>query len=135
MEQPSNIVDDHIDDFIHTGRFRWDLGCFIFDEDPIYDIEGTSHIKDIEIISSKYFFLHPDGPSMYQPNDMVIGLFHQFEDELTLHFQDDFQPSYSDLDKHQVMALPKNFEAHTTKHKYFHVETFCVDLQIKNDIS
>jgi hypothetical protein len=30
MEQPLDIVDDHIDDFIQTGRCRWDLGCFIF---------------------------------------------------------------------------------------------------------
>jgi hypothetical protein len=25
-EHPPNIVDDHIDDFIHIGRCRWDLG-------------------------------------------------------------------------------------------------------------
>jgi hypothetical protein len=46
MEQPLDIVDDHIDDFIQTGRCKWDLGCFIFYGDPIYDIEGTSQIKD-----------------------------------------------------------------------------------------
>jgi hypothetical protein len=46
MEKPSDIVDDHIDDFIQIGRCRWDLGCFIFDRDLIYDIEGTSRIKD-----------------------------------------------------------------------------------------
>jgi hypothetical protein len=41
MEQPSDIVDDHIDDFIQVGRCRWDVGCFIIDRDPIYDIEGS----------------------------------------------------------------------------------------------
>jgi hypothetical protein len=34
MEQPSDIVDQHIDDFIHVGRHRWDMGCFTFDGDP-----------------------------------------------------------------------------------------------------
>ena len=42
MEQPSDVVDEHIDDFIQVGRCRWDFGHFIFDRDPIYDIEGSS---------------------------------------------------------------------------------------------
>jgi hypothetical protein len=42
MEQPPDTIDDHIDDFIQIGRCTWDLGCFIFYRDPIYDIEGTS---------------------------------------------------------------------------------------------
>jgi hypothetical protein len=46
MEHPPYTVEDHIDDFIQIGRCKWDLGCFIFYMDPIYDIEGASWIKD-----------------------------------------------------------------------------------------
>jgi hypothetical protein len=128
MEQPPDIVDDHINDFIQTGRCRWDLGCFNFDRDPIYDIEGTSWIKDKERISSEDFFLHQDGPYMCQLDDMVIDLFHPFEDDPTQHFRDDFRPSlvscdadlfcedfrpsYSDFDRHQVLANPKQSKVH-----------------------
>jgi hypothetical protein len=42
MEDPSDVVDQHIDDFIHVGRHRWGVGCIIFYGDPIYDIEGRS---------------------------------------------------------------------------------------------
>jgi hypothetical protein len=105
MEHPPDTVDDHIDDFIQIGRCKWDLGCFIFYGDPIYDIEGTSRIKDTESISSKDLFLQIDGPYMRPPNDMVIDLFHPFKDDLTQHFQDDFQPPYSDFDRHRVVAI------------------------------
>jgi hypothetical protein len=46
-------------------------------------------------------------------------------------FHEDFHSSYSDFDRHQVVARPKHSKVHATKHKYFHVETFCGDLQIK----
>jgi hypothetical protein len=97
----------------------------------IYDIEGTSRIKDTESISSKDLFLQPDGPYMFQPNDMITYLFHPFEDDLTQCFQDDFQPPYSYFDRHQVVAHPKKSKVHTTKQKYFHVETLGRDLQKK----
>jgi hypothetical protein len=100
MEQPPDIVDDHIDDFIQTGRGKWGFGCFIFYEDTIYDIESTSQIKDTERISSEDLFLYPNGPYMCQPDDMVTHFFHPFKDDLTLHFQDDFQPPYLDFDRH-----------------------------------
>jgi hypothetical protein len=45
VEQLSDIVDDHIDDFIQVGRHRWDVGCFIIDRDPIYDIKGSSQVE------------------------------------------------------------------------------------------
>jgi hypothetical protein len=80
--------------------FRWDLGCFIFYRDPIYDIEGTYQIKDIEIISSEDLFLQSDGPYMCQSDDMVTYLFHPFEGDLTQCYQDDFQPPCSDFDRH-----------------------------------
>jgi hypothetical protein len=52
MEQPSNIVDEHIDDFIQVGRRRWDVVYFIIDRDPIYDIEGRSQVEWAEMSSS-----------------------------------------------------------------------------------
>jgi hypothetical protein len=42
VEKPSDIVDKHIDDLIQVGRRRWDVGFFIIDKDPIYDVEGSS---------------------------------------------------------------------------------------------
>jgi hypothetical protein len=41
MEQPSDTVDNHIDDFICVQKHGWDIGCFGFNGDPIYDIEGN----------------------------------------------------------------------------------------------
>jgi hypothetical protein len=41
MEQPPDIVGNHIDEFIQVGRCRWDVGCFIIDRDPIYNIEAS----------------------------------------------------------------------------------------------
>jgi hypothetical protein len=51
MKDPLEMVDDHIDTFICIGRHRWDMSCFIFYGDPIYDIEGHSQIKDTSIFS------------------------------------------------------------------------------------
>ena len=81
------------------------MGFGFFYGDPIYDLEGTSRIKDMEIISLEDFFLQPDGPYMCQPDDMVTDMFHPFENDLTQCFQDDFQPPYSDFDRHRVVAI------------------------------
>jgi hypothetical protein len=34
-------------------RHRWDLGCFIFDRDRIYDIEGSSQEDEVEVSFSE----------------------------------------------------------------------------------
>jgi hypothetical protein len=47
MEEPLDMVDEHIDTFIQTGRCRWDFGHLIFDRDPIYDIEGSPQEKGL----------------------------------------------------------------------------------------
>jgi hypothetical protein len=47
MKVPFDMVDDPIDTFIWTCRRRWDLGCFKFDRDPIYDIEGSSQEEGV----------------------------------------------------------------------------------------
>jgi hypothetical protein len=54
FEEPLDVVDfscneehdDCMDDFIHIGRRRWDMSCFSFDGDPIYDIDDDSRIKN-----------------------------------------------------------------------------------------
>ena len=41
-----NNVIENIDDFIHVGRHAWDVDFFGFDGDPIYDIGGSSQIRN-----------------------------------------------------------------------------------------
>jgi hypothetical protein len=86
MEQPSNIVDERIDDFIRVGRCRWDVGCFIIDRNPIYDIKGSSQAKGVEMS-----FSEDRPPCMYDSyvwkpsDDMVTNLFFPFDDDLSEH--------------------------------------------------
>jgi hypothetical protein len=42
VEDPSEVVDQHVDDFIHVRRHIWEVVCFNFDKYPIYDVEGSS---------------------------------------------------------------------------------------------
>jgi hypothetical protein len=46
MEDLSDMVGQHIDDFIHVGRHGWDMGCFVFYGDPIYDNEDNFQIRN-----------------------------------------------------------------------------------------
>jgi hypothetical protein len=41
-----NDVIEDIDDFIHVGKHAWDVDCFGFDGDPIYEIEGSFQIRN-----------------------------------------------------------------------------------------
>jgi hypothetical protein len=50
MKKPLDVVDEHIDTFIHIGRCIWDMGCFVFDRDFIYDIEGIFQIKNASLL-------------------------------------------------------------------------------------
>jgi hypothetical protein len=56
MKETLDMVDDHIDTFIQTGRDTWDFCCFIFYRDPIYDIEGSSQVKGFESSPSEDYF-------------------------------------------------------------------------------
>jgi hypothetical protein len=99
MKETLDMVDEHIDTFIQTGRRTWDFGRFIFYRDPIYDIEGSSQEKGVELSPSKdwsscvydSYVWHPD-------DDMVTDLFCPFEDDLSQHFQGDFQSSLGSCD-------------------------------------
>jgi hypothetical protein len=76
VEQPSDIVDDHIDDFIQVGRRRWDVVCFIIDRDPIYDIEGSSQAEGVEVSSSEDWSSCMYDSDIWHPSDdMVTYLF------------------------------------------------------------
>jgi hypothetical protein len=84
MEQPLNIVDDHIDGFIQVGRLIWDFGNFIFYRDRIYNIEGSSQAKGIELSSSEDWFACMSNSDVWKPSDdMVTDLFFPFKDDLS----------------------------------------------------
>jgi hypothetical protein len=36
MKEPLDLVDEHIERFIQTGRHRWDVTCLFFEGDPCY---------------------------------------------------------------------------------------------------
>jgi hypothetical protein len=107
-EEASDAVNQHIDTFIQIGKRGWDMSLFTFDGDPTYDVEGSPQTKDW----SPYIY---DSDVWDGDGDMITYLFHPFEDDLTQRFQDDFQPPYSDFDRHQVVACPKQSKVHTTK--------------------
>jgi hypothetical protein len=97
VEDPSDVVDQHIDDFIHVGRHRWDVVCFTFDKDPIYNVEGSSQTKQVEFSSSEdWSSCTYDSDAWHPGNDMITYL---FQDDSSQHTHEYFQPpSCSDLD-------------------------------------
>jgi hypothetical protein len=56
MDDLSDMVYPHIDYFIHIGRSGWDIDCFSFDGDPIYDIEGNFEIRNAKVFTLEGFF-------------------------------------------------------------------------------
>jgi hypothetical protein len=121
MKEPFDMVDEHIDTFIQTGRRRWDFGRLIFDRDPIYDIEGSPQEKGFELSSSEDYFSCVYDSYVWEPDDdMITDLF------------EDSQPlSSSILEEYQDVATSERSEAHSTKRKYFHIEDFYRDSKIK----
>jgi hypothetical protein len=96
MKEPLDMVDEHIDTFIQTGRHKWDLVHLIFDRDFIYDIEGSPQEKGFELSSSEdYFSCVYDSYVWQLDDDMITNL---FEDDRLQHFQDDFQSSLGTCD-------------------------------------
>jgi hypothetical protein len=41
---------ENIDDLLHIERHKWDISCFHFDGDPIYDIDDDSRVKIAELL-------------------------------------------------------------------------------------
>jgi hypothetical protein len=151
---PNDTVDQHIDDFIHVGRHRWDMGCFIFYGDPIYDIEGSFQKKSVELSSSENWSSYLDDPSIWQPDDdMSADGSHPSWDDLSQYTHDDFQsylgscdaypfehsnllydfqPSlHSNFDRHKTLVNPKQSETHTIEQQCFYLGGCCRDAQIK----
>jgi hypothetical protein len=130
----------------------WDLCHLSFDRDPIYDIEGIPQENGFELSSSEdYFSCIYDSYVWRRDDEMITNL---FEDDQLQYFQDDFQsslrtydayilgdanllykdsqpPSSSILEEYQDMAILERSEVHSKKRKYFHIEDFYKDLQIK----
>jgi hypothetical protein len=151
VQDPSDMVDLHIDDFIQVGRRRWDVSCFSIDRDPIYDIEGSSQAEGVEFSSSEEWSSYVYDSDVWQPgDDMVTDLFFPFEDDLSQHtqsdlqssfgaypfedadlFYEDFQPLCSYFEEYQDVATSEQSEVHSSKRKYFHLGYFHGDSQGK----
>jgi hypothetical protein len=139
-----NDVIENIDDFIHVGRHAWDVDCFGFDGDPIYDIEGSFQIRNTKVFPLEGCFSYMDHPTIWHPDDnMSIDWSHPFKDDLSQCTHDDFRsyfescdvypfehsdslcgenfhpPSCSNLDKDKTMANPERSETHATKQSIF----------------
>ena len=72
------------------------MGCFIFNRDPIYDIEGSTQAKRVKFSSSRDCF-----PCAWNPNgDMVTTLFHLLKYDLSQYTHDDVQSSLGSVDAH-----------------------------------
>jgi hypothetical protein len=86
VEDPYDMVDQHIDDLIHVGRCRLGVGYIIFYGDPIYDIEDSSLRKEFELSSSEDRFPCIHVSYVWRlDDDMVTNLFLPFKDDLSQH--------------------------------------------------
>jgi hypothetical protein len=87
MKETLDMVDEYIDTFIYTGRRTWDFCHLIFYKDPIYDIEGISQAKQVDLSSSEdQSSCVYDSDVLHLDDYMVIDLFRPFEDDLSQHF-------------------------------------------------
>ena len=72
---------------------------FNFDKEPIYDIEGSFQRTRVEFSSLEEWYSCTYDLDAWQPDDdMVIDLFHPFEDGLSQYTHDDFQSSLGSCD-------------------------------------
>jgi len=37
------------DDLFNIGRYKWDINCFYFESDPIYDIDYESEVNIVDV--------------------------------------------------------------------------------------
>jgi hypothetical protein len=102
LEKPLDLVnfsfdeehDDHkienIDDFLHIGRHKWDMSCFHFDGDPIYDIDDDSRVKSAELFPLEQPSFSENFHDHFQPYMYINdAYFWQHEEDM---FTDLFQP-------------------------------------------
>jgi hypothetical protein len=90
MEKPSEKVDDHIDDFICVWKRGWDISCFNFDGDPIYDNVSSFQTKKEKIFPLEDFFSYMGDQYIWNPiDDMIIDYFYPSEDDFPQCTHDD----------------------------------------------
>jgi hypothetical protein len=83
----SDDVINNIDEFIHVGRCKWDVTCYGFNGDPIYDIEGHFQLLPLE----QPYVIATDSDVWKQEDDMITDLFQPPRDDLLQHSHDDFR--------------------------------------------
>jgi hypothetical protein len=65
-------------------------------------------------------------------NEPTLGLNRDPDDDMIAYLFEDSQPlSSSILEEYQDVAISERSEAHSTKRKYFHIEDFYMDSQMK----
>jgi hypothetical protein len=150
LEDPLDTVGQHIDTFIQIGKHGWDMGLFTFDEDPTYEVEGSPQIKD-------WYPCIYDSSVWDGDGDIITGLFHPFEDDLSQHLQGGFQSSLGScdaypfgdaylfyeyfhpsspliLEEYQDRAIPGQSKVHSMKWKFCHLWDSHEDSQMKRQI-
>lgn len=84
--------DGHIDDFLHIGRHSWDISCFHFDGDPIYDTDEDFRVKTAELLPLEHTSMYINDSSFgQQEDDMFIYLFQPPRNDSLQHSHDDLQ--------------------------------------------
>jgi hypothetical protein len=128
LEEPLDALDpscynkgddviENIDDFIHVGRRKWDMSCFGFSGDPIYDIEGCFQIKNKELLSSEQPYVIANDSDVWQhEDDMITDLFQPPRDDLLQHSHDDFRSYPGGFDtysfEHLDLFYEEDFQPH-----------------------
>jgi len=100
-KKPLNLVnfsfdeehDDHIDNFLHIVRCRWDTSCFHFDRDPIYDIDDNSRVKSAELLTLEQLYMYTNDARFWQhEDDMFTNVFQPSKDGLLQPSRGNFYP-------------------------------------------
>jgi hypothetical protein len=85
---------DHIDEFIHFGRHKWDVVGS--NKDPIYDMEGRLQMFPLQLsyeVTNNY--------DMWKQRDgMVTNIFQTPKDDLVQCSHDDFRSYLEDFDEY-----------------------------------
>jgi len=83
--------DDHIDDFLCSAKNKWDMSCFHFDGNPIYDIDDDFRVKSVELFPleqpSMYIY---DSDFWQHEDDLFTDLFQLPRNDSSQHSHDDF---------------------------------------------
>jgi hypothetical protein len=152
MEEPLDLVGQHIDEFIHVGRRKREVGYSSFDGDSIYDIEGGFRVKNDNFCPLECLFTLLYNSDVWKHDDMALDLFCPSKDEWFQYAYVDLQPFFGDyhfehseqspdeysqsfscsnFDEHKNLVILEKLETYTTKEQCFHPEVFYEDMQMK----